>query len=108
MSVPEESASYREEWAKARDRLTEAVTRLGFPEELGLAAAKTLGSPKAMHRLTVYLEEVKPDSAELIVDEMLGICSDIETWREKKLSREANSRYNEFRYFGPGWESDEE
>ena len=38
---------------------------------------------------------VQPDSAELIVDEMLAILTDIEAWRTKKDSLEANARYNE-------------
>ena len=42
-----------------------------------------------------YLYNVRPQSAELIVDEMLAICSDIERWREKKASEEANARIND-------------
>ena len=45
--------------------------------------------------MTVYLTEVKPATPELVVDEMLAICSDIESWRTKKESLEANARYNE-------------
>ena len=86
----------RMEWAKARDRLVFAIKDLGFPEELGMEIAKNLGSPKAMGRMISYLSEVKPKSAELIVDEMLAICSDIERWREKKASEEANATYNDF------------
>ena len=47
-----------------------------------------------------YLYNVKPQSAELIVDEMLAICSDIDRWREKKANEEANIRYNELLYYG--------
>ncbi len=46
--------------------------------------AKQPGSPKAMSRMMGYLVNVRPRSAELIVDEMLAICSDIDRWREKK------------------------
>lgn len=59
-----------------------------------------LGSPKAMQRMMAYLYNVKPNTAELIVDEALAICSDIDRWREKKASEEANAKYNEMRYFG--------
>ena len=83
------------EWAQARDKLVNKVVELGFPSELGNAVASNLGSPKAMHRMTAYLEYVKPKSAELIVDEMLAICSEIDAWRKKKASEEANARYNE-------------
>ena len=39
---------------------------------------------------------MKPKKAELVVDEMLAIKGEIETWREKKESEEANARYNEY------------
>ena len=85
----------RYEWARARDELVRNIEMLGFPAELGEEIAKNLGSPKAMERMNAYLYYVKPRSAELIVDEMLAICSDIESWREKKAALEANARYNE-------------
>ena len=89
-------------WAKSRDELIAAVKKLGFPEDLGLQIAKELGSPKAMERMLAYLYYVKPRSAELIVDEMLAINSDIDAWRKKKASEEANARYNEILNFGLG------
>ena len=98
----------RREWTTAKNRLVEAVVALGFPAELGLAAAKNLGSPRAMDRMTAYLENVKPKTAELVVDDMLSICEEIKAWRDIKEARDANSRYNEFRYFGPEWEKDED
>ena len=88
------------EWVNTRDRLVDAVVQLGFPKELGAEIAKNLGSPKAMRRMTAYLGYVKPKKAEIIIDEMLAIMSEIETWREKKTSQEANARYNEFMYYG--------
>ena len=72
---------------------------MGFPAELGEQIAKLLGSPKAMHRMTVYLSNEKPSSAEMIVDETIAICSEIEAWRRKKASEEANARYNEMLYY---------
>ena len=85
----------RVEWAKTKNELVRAVVDLGFPEELGEQIAKQLGSPKAMNRMLGYLYNVKPKTAELIVDEMLAICSEIDTWREKKASEEANVYYND-------------
>ena len=75
-------------WEYSRNNLMNAVRALGFPEELGEAIIKNLGSPKAMDRMRAYLENVKPKSAELVVDEMLAI-------RAEKESIEANGRYNE-------------
>jgi len=83
------------EWQRARDELVREIKALGFPEELGIEIAKQMGSPKAMNRMIGYLYNVRPQSAELIVDEMLAICSDIERWREKKASEEANARIND-------------
>ena len=88
------------EWIRARDELVREIKSLGFPEELGQQIAKQLGSPKAMSRMMGYLVNVRPKSAELIVDEMLAICSDIDRWRDKKASEEANARYNELLYYG--------
>ena len=87
-------------WSRTRDDLVRAVERLGFPAELGAIIAKHLGSPKAMERMISYLDYVKPKSEELIVDEMLAIRSEIDAWREKKASEEANARYNEMLYYG--------
>ena len=90
----------RKEWVLCRDELVSTVVRLGFPGEFGDQIAKQLGSPKAMDRMTSYLNNVKPRKAELVVDEMLAICSDIERWRDKKESERANAKYNEVLYFG--------
>ena len=88
-------ADVKRDWARKKDELVTAVVSLGFPEELGVAIAKELGSPKAMDRMLSYLYKVKPKSAELIVDEMLAICSDINAWREKKATEAANASYND-------------
>ena len=87
-------------WSRARNDLVRAVVDLGFPAELGEAAAQHLGSPKAMERMTAYLNYTKPDSEELIVDEMLAIRSEIDAWKEKKASEKANARYNEILNYG--------
>ncbi len=94
------------EWVRAKNQLVSAVKQLGFPEELGEQIAKQLGSPKAMNRMLSYLYNVKPRSAELVVDEMLAICSEIDAWRDKKASEEANARYNEMLYYGLGTEEE--
>lgn len=82
-------------WSYKKDELVKSVQELGFPKELGLQIAKQLGSTKAMDRMLAYLYNVRPNTAELIVDEMLAICSDVEAWHNKKEAEEANARYNE-------------
>ena len=98
----------REEWAKSKDEIVKAIRSLGFPDELGEQLAKMLGSPKAMQRMMAYLYNVKPNKAELIVDEALAICSDIDRWKEKKASEAANAAYNEMLYYGLGVEDEVE
>ena len=80
-------------WALARNRLARGVAYLGYPEEFADLLAKQLKSPKAIDRMTAYLEQARPGSVEMIVDEMLAICAEIDAWREKKESREAQSGY---------------
>ena len=89
-------------WLFSRDNLMTAIRSLGFPDELGEAIVKNLGSPKAMDRMTSYLMNVKPTTPELVVDEMLAIRSEIEAWRAKKDSEDANAKYNEMLYYGFG------
>lgn len=91
---------YKREWARTCDELVQAIRSLGFPEELGAQLAKMLGSPQAMQRMLGYLYADKPNTAELIVDEALAICSDIDRWKEKKASEQANAKYNEMLNFG--------
>ena len=91
---------YKTDWLRSSEKLISAIVSLGFPEELGKAVAKNLGSPKAMERMTAYLHHAKPGNAEMVVDEMLGIMSDINSWRDRKKSLEANAAYNEIMYHG--------
>ena len=81
-------------WALARNRLAEAVASLGYPEDFADLLARQLGSPKAIDRLTAYIRLAHPGSVEMIVDEMLAIRAEIDTWREKKESLDARAGYN--------------
>ena len=92
--------NHRKTWAESRDRLVLAVTSLGFPADLGVMIAKYLGSPKAIDRMTAYLDCEKPREINLVVDEMLAIRSEVDAWKEKKASEKANARYNEILYYG--------
>jgi len=91
-------------WTRTKNELVKSVEQLGFPAELGEAIARHLGSPKAMSRMISYLDYVKPGNEELIVDEMLAIRSEVDAWKEKKASEEANARYNEILNYGLGTE----
>ncbi len=85
----------KERWTDAHEQLVDTICSLGYPKEFGDAIAKGLGGEKAMRRMTSYLNLAKPKSAEEIVDEMLAISSDIDTWRKKKEVEYYNSKYNE-------------
>ena len=88
------------QWNMSRDSLVSVIAELGFPAELGDAIARHLGSPKAIDRMTAYLQYEKPASDTVIVDEMLAIRAEIDAWREKKASQEANASYNELLWYG--------
>ncbi|MBQ6594294.1 MAG: hypothetical protein IJH78_01350 [Clostridia bacterium] len=81
------------DWKSARDALAAAVTDLGYTRELAELMARQLGSPRAIMRLTSYVRQERPRSEEMLVDEMLAIHSEVEAWREKKESQEAQARY---------------
>ena len=94
-------------WAQARDRLVAAVTSIGYSAELAELMAKQLKSPKAIDRMVSYIRQAHPRTEEMLVDEMLAICAEIETWRQKKESQEAQARYNSWLYYKK-WNPDEE
>lgn len=96
-----------ESWKEAYRELIETIVAMGYPEEFGKAIAKNLGAERAMRRMTSYLSQAKPQSAEEIADEMLSIRSEIDRWKQKKMNEEANAHYNQLRWEGL-WDTDEE
>ena len=46
--------------------------------------------------MTAYLRTTKPHSVEMIVDEMLAISAEVQTWRERKESQEAQASYTAY------------
>ena len=80
---------------EAYNDLIRTITRMGYPEEFGIAIARNLGSEKMMTRMTAYLNYAKPRSAEEIADEILAIMEDRDRWVKKKEAEYYNSRYNE-------------
>ena len=89
-------ARNRLKWSMAKSDLCREVLSLGFPREFGDLLAKELGSPKAIGRMTSYLKCTKPHSVEMIVDEMLAIQAEVQTWRERKESQEAQASYTAY------------
>ena len=95
-------------WEQSRDALVSIIVSLGFPAELGEMIARHLGSPKAIDRMTDWLYHVRPRSVEMVVDEMLAICSDIEAWKKKKESQEAQWGYTRWLNSETRWKNEEE
>ena len=89
-------ARNRLEWSMAKSDLCREILSLGFPREFGDLLAKELGSPRAMGRMAAYLRSAKPHSVEMIVDEMLAISAEAQTWRERKESQEAQAAYSAY------------
>jgi hypothetical protein len=87
-------------WSRSRDQLVNAVTSLGFGAELADLMARQLGSPQAIDRMTSYVRQVRPRTEELLVDEMLAICADVEAWHGKKESERAQAYYNTLLFQG--------
>jgi len=100
--------SAQESWKEAYRELVGTLVRMGYPEEFGKAVAKNLGSEKTMRRMTAYLHNAGPRSAEEIADEMLAIMSDRERWIRKKEAERANAKYNELLARGLGSDGEEE
>ena len=93
-------------WSQSRDRLVAAVTGLGYSAELAELMARELGSPKAIDRMTSYIRQARPRTEEMLVDEMLAIKEEIETWRRKKEAEEAQASYNARLYYSKLGEDD--
>ena len=89
-------------WTRSKEELVRTVVSLGFPSELGDA----VGSPKAIDRMTAYLNCEKPTDANTVVDEMLAIRAEIDAWKRKKAAAESNSAYNDLLYYGLGEEEE--
>jgi hypothetical protein len=82
------------DWTIAKNELIKVMNGLGFPDEFGYEIAKELGSPQAIRHMTSYLSQARPKDPETIVDEMLAIKSQIDSWKKKKESERASSKYN--------------
>ena len=76
--------------------LIDILVRMGFSAELGEAIAANLRTEKPMNRMIGYLLSAQPRTEEDIVDEMLAIMSDRDTWIRKKEAEFYNQKYNEY------------
>lgn len=89
---------YQQQWVQARDRLAAALAAAGYPAELAEIMAKQLRTPKAMDRMTAYVQHGYARNMEMLADEMLAISADAVAWRDRKESQEAQAKYNAYLY----------
>lgn len=81
---------------RKKQELIDVITRMGFSAELGEAIAANLRTEKPMSRMIGYLLSAQPRTEADIVDEMLAIMSDRDTWIKKKEAEYYNQKYNEY------------
>ncbi len=81
---------------QAARQLEKILAERGYPAEFGRLIAAELQTEKQIRRMTEYLLQVKDQRIEDIVDEMLAIKSDIESWQRKKIAEYNNRKINEY------------
>ena len=84
-----------EGWEKAYFELLGTLAHMGYPEQFGKEVVKNLGSEKLMRRMTQYLRSVRPKRIQDIVDEMLAIMEERNSWMLQRDARDINAKYNE-------------
>ena len=90
------------------EELVDTVERMGYPREFGILIAESLKGEKSMARMSSYLHQFRPTSAEEIADEMLSIMEENGRWRDKKISEYYNQKMNKLMNEGLPDEDDEE
>ncbi|MBO4818559.1 MAG: hypothetical protein J5528_00325, partial [Firmicutes bacterium] len=76
------------------EELVDTIERMGYPREFGVLIAESLKGEKSMARMSSYLHQFRPSSAEEIADEMLSIMEEYGRWRDKKISEYYNQKMN--------------
>lgn len=91
-----------------KKELMALIEERGFPAELGLLMAEQLSGEKAITRMIGYLRHTGPQRAEDLVDEMLAICEDRDSWIRKKSAEFYQEKYNSYLWDLKGDSGDEE
>ena len=86
-------------WARARDGLADELSALGYPRELADLLARQLRSPLAIDRMASYVRQARPRSVEMLADEMLAITAEIDAWRDRRESQDAQAAYNAWLFY---------
>ena len=99
--------SNQQAWAAAQGELKRALSELGYPAEFACLLAKQLGSPQAIERMSAYVRRARPRKIEMIVDEMLAICADVDAWQAKKAGEAAQAGVTAWLNDPARWEEEE-
>ena len=94
--------------AACREKLIFALVKRGFPAEFGQVIADQHGTEMTMKRMISYLHHDGVYSAEEIVDEMLAILAERDSWQRKHIAEYNNRKYNDLLNFGLGSEDEDE
>jgi len=78
-----------------RTSLIKSITKRGFPLGFAVMIADSLGTEKQMQRMVSWIIQMKPDTPEMIADEMLSIKAEFEKYKNKAIAEYANRKYNE-------------
>lgn len=90
----------RNERQEAVQELVQTLAAMTYPEEFGYVIAENLKTEKMIRRMTSYLRQARPASAEEIADEMLAIMEQRDQWVRKKKAEYWNQKYNELLWYG--------
>ena len=81
---------------RIHQELVQAILRMGYPEEFGIAFADSLGTEMTMNRMIRYLEHARPGSAEEIADEMVAILDHRRSIVERKRAEQSQEQLTRF------------
>lgn len=85
-----------------KTKLISELQKRGYPQEFGIVIADQLGTEMTMKRMLSYLHHPIRYSAQEIVDEMLAIMAERDSWQRKHIAEYNNRKYNDLLNFGPG------
>jgi len=88
----QDAAGAPDERELAYRALVRATRGLGLPQEFAYVMSGELKSAKAMRQMTTYLMSARPGSIEEVVDEMLAIVQNRNTWIEHQMREQSNAR----------------
>lgn len=84
------------ERSKTSMRLYETMKERGYPEQFCDLISQELHTDLTANRMLGYLSHYSQPPMGEIVDEMLSILEERDTWVQKKMSEKAQASWNQF------------